>query len=84
MAVYVLPAFAPVGDSVFVSVAPEDLVPRVFLVFPGEIGFYLVVEDMGHRGWVELFEVFWLPQHPSRFEHVVSLGLMGDWVGRMA
>eukprot|EP00969_Alexandrium_andersonii_P307978 13613483-Alexandrium_andersonii.AAC.1 len=59
-----------VDDSVFVAVAPEELVPRVFLVIPGEIGYYLVVEDMGRRGWVELFEVFRLPRHPSRFEDV--------------
>eukprot|EP00969_Alexandrium_andersonii_P358501 15451136-Alexandrium_andersonii.AAC.1 len=70
MAVYVCPAVALVDDSVSVAVAPQDLVPRVFLVFPDEIGFYVVVEDVGRRGWVELFEVFWLPQHPRRWGHV--------------
>eukprot|EP00969_Alexandrium_andersonii_P197429 8722020-Alexandrium_andersonii.AAC.1 len=73
MAVYVCPAVALVDDSVSAAVAPQDLVSRAFLVLPGEIGFYVVVGDVGRRGWVELFEVvFWLPRHPRRWGHVVS------------
>eukprot|EP00969_Alexandrium_andersonii_P046420 2037085-Alexandrium_andersonii.AAC.1 len=73
MAVYVYPAVALVDDSVSVAAAPQDLASRVFLVLPGEIGFYVVAGDIGRRGWVELFEVFRLPHHPHRWGHVVFL-----------
>eukprot|EP00969_Alexandrium_andersonii_P120729 5338104-Alexandrium_andersonii.AAC.1 len=56
MAVYPSSACVAVADSVFVAVAPEDLVSRVFFVIPADIGFYLVLECMGRRGWVEMFE----------------------------